>query len=455
MYSRQRHPCIFLSSITASYEFVLLCLVLAACSSSPPIDPTPLRATVTPTSTSTPLSTPIPDIDLSISEVQWVLSPASHQWGLIGKVVNLEDYPVEGVQLTVTLVENNSSSSLSPMASTIPTVIQPAAEAVFQILIPDSSGPTEYQISYSAQRSDINPPTSIQVEINEWRERSDGRLEGLGEVENRGDHLVNLQAVYLLLYDEMGLPLGVAVSDHLLPILAPQSSNPFSVSFETFVQVDSWDGYVDASAELLPPNSPLNLVNNFKLERTQQGGFYYLGEIENEGVTPWWVVLNITFEMDEVVFGLDTIHVPFPILPSQRLPFVIDPSSLPPELLTSIDSDLLEVQVLLDPWKTLPTLDPWISIPVNMTQIEQIGSRLYFRGGISNSTEGALSESVVLLRILDVNGRTRATGWTTPLGSLDQEGTVTFDLSVLVPAGLDLNMLEFDVLAYGSPVKDE
>jgi len=152
---------------------------------------------------------------------------------------------------------------------------------------------------------------------------------------------------------------------------------------------------------------------------------------------------------------LDTINVPFPILPGQRLPFVIDPASLPPELLTTLDPDLLEVQVHIDPWKTLPTLDPWTSLPVSITQFEQIGSRLYLRGGITNSTDGGVSESAVLIRILDVLGRTRATGWTNPLGPIDPEGEMVFDQSVLIPDGIDLNLLEFDVLAYGLPNKQE
>jgi hypothetical protein len=334
-------------------------------------------------------------------------------------------------------------------------VMQPSTDALFYISVPDIEDQTEYEISYSAERSDVHLPTSIMVEINEWRARSDGRLEALGEVENRGDHLIYLQAVHILLYDEMGFPLGVAVSDHLLPALAPMSSNPFSVSFEASVQVDSWDAYVDASPELLPPNSPIDLEDHFRLERTHQGGFYYVGEIENEGVTPWWIVFDITYEFDGRMLGLDTIHVPFPILPGQRLPFVIDPSTLPAELLASIEPDLLEVHVHLDPWKTLPTLDPWVAIPVSITQFEQIGSRIYFRGGVLNSTEEAISESAVLLRILDVRGRTRAAGWTSPLGSIGPEENLPFDLSVLVPADVNHNLLEFDILAYGVPEKSE
>jgi hypothetical protein len=432
---------------------VLLYLILAACSSRPLVEPTIPRATDTPASTPKPIPSQPPDIELSISEVHWVLSPASHQWGLIGKIVNQEDFPVESVQLTVTLDEDNSSSGLPLVGSTNPTVIQPSAEAVFQILVPGITGHTEYDISYSAQRSDAPPPISVLVEVNEWRERSDGRLEALGEVENRGEHLLNLQAVHLLLYDETGFPLGVAASDHLLSTLAPLSSNPFSVSFEAPVHIDSWDGFVDANPELLPPNSPLNMGGEIRLERTQQGRFFYIGEIENEGVTPWWLVIKIVYEYDEVILGLDTIIVPFPILPGRRLPFVIDPSSLPPELLNALDPDLLEVQVHIDPWKTLPTLDPWTSLSVSITQFEQIGSRLYLRGEISNSTDGGLSDSAVLIRILDVQGRTRGTGWTDPLGPIDPDGTMAFDQSVLVPDGIDLSLLEFDVLAFGLPNK--
>ena len=444
-----------MSRITATLGLFLLGLILTSCNPKPLIEPTIPPATNTPPSTPKPIPSQPPDIELSISEVHWVQSPASHQWRLIGIIVNQEDYPVESVQLTVTLVENNSSSGLPLMGSTNPTVIQPSAEAVFQILVPDITGQTEYDIGYSAQRSDTRPPTSVLVEVNEWRERSDGRLEALGEVENRGEHLLNLQAVHLLLYDETGYPLGVAASDHLLSTLAPLSSTPFSVSFETSIKVDSWDGFVDANPELLPPNSPLKMGGKIRLERTQQGRFFYIGEIENEGVTPWWLVINIVYEYDEVILGLDTINVPFPILPGQRLPFVIDPASLPPELLTTLDPDLLEVQVHIDPWKTLPTLDPWTSLPVSITQFEQIGSRLYLRGGITNSTDGGVSESAVLIRILDVLGRTRATGWTNPLGPIDPEGEMVFDQSVLIPDGIDLNLLEFDVLAYGLPNKQE
>lgn len=438
--------------ITKSIFVGLLWLTptLVSCGRIPSVEVAPASPTSIPAETPSPSTSPTPEFTLAVRDIHWFRSSNLVPWELVGIVENLEAFPVENVELILSAPQLENPPAFPHTLKTIPAVIQPSSQAMFHTTLADIQSEVEFSFSYSAQRADARPPTPVRVEVLESRQLTDGRLEILGEVENQGDHLLHLYELQLLFYDQGGIPLGVATSEHVLPSLAPQSSNPFSASLDTPINFDSWEAFVDIAPELLPPSSPLILTDTFTTEQTHQGGIFFMGEVENKGVTPWWLVLDLIYSLEGDLLGLDTINLPFPILPQERIPFVIDPAqALPYELLDSIPGDQLDIQITVDPWKTLPTVDPWVSLPVTITQIEQIGSRVYLRGKFENSFELPISNPAVFIQILDVFGKTRASGWTDPLAMLEPGADQTFDLNLLIPEDLNFNLAEFDIRSFG------
>ena len=441
------------TSLRVSYFYlVFICLALTACTANVPVEPTGPAATQTPTEQPRPSPSSTPSVDLSISKTHWLGSPEMGEGMLIGTITNLESFPVGDVLISLHQKGSKTSEELFLTSSPIPAQIQPSMEALFYFTFPYNSAPTDLTLSYIANRADSDPPTDVQVEVLDQRETSEGRLLIRGEVKNQGDHLLRLQSVHILLLDEQGETLGIAVSEHLLPALPPNGHNPFIASADAYLEADSWKAYVNASPALMPPIPPFEFGTGLKTEATTQGQPYFLGEVENQGVTPWWMVLNVLYLMEDEVLGLDTLELPFPIPPRDRIPFVLDPSrSLPPDILIEGDPGDIEIQMVVDPWKALPSIDSQITIPISITQFEQIGSKLYLQGVVTNTQATPVSDTAAFITVYDVQGRTRAVGWSEPLGDLRAGDTKSFRVNLLIPKELDLTLTEFDVRAFGFP----
>ncbi len=433
-------------------RLLLFCvMVISACSNPLPVEPTPLPTALTPMPPATPTAFQPPEITLSFTDIQWLYSPSLGHWELIGVVFNEEPFAIDNVRIEIEIPGTESTPDKTYSGSTVPAVIQPSGEAVFNIPLPGVTTERVIEPVYMGEMAVSDSPIRVDVQINEWRSLPDGRLQGLGMIKNFGEHLLNVHSIQLLLYNDEGTPLALAGGDHFKAALAPQGSNPFSATFETTNRPDSYKAFIDANPELLPPNPPLKLAGTSQREKSGLEGFYYLGAIENEGVTPWWVVLDINYSIQGKILGLDSIEYPFPINPGEQEEFVLDPARvLPPSILETLNFDALDIDVQIDQWKSLPILTPWKTIPVSISQFERIGSRLYLRGTVINNRESVLSESLVHLRVLDVYGRVRALGWKILPETLDPDTQRTFDLDFRLPDDIDLNLVEFDLRAYAS-----
>jgi hypothetical protein len=430
----------------------LICLALIACGSGVPFEPTAPASRVSPTSSPQPSPSPTPSLDLWISDTYWVEFPNPGEWSLVGTVINREPYQVEDIQLNLQLNDSSPSGHLALKTSAIPAQLQPSGEALIQFHLPDGSLPSEYRLNISAIRSGPGSPSEQSIDLIQLRETQDGRLMISGEIENRGDHLLHLYSVHLLLLDDQDIPLGVAESQHLLPALAPNDSSPFSASVDVFIEAYSWKAFFVARPELMPPLPPLEIVGELSTEMTSQGQPFYLGQIENRGVTPWRLVLNIVYLLEGDVIALDTLVLPFPLPPRDRTAFMIDPSrSLEPEHLSKADLAQVEVQMSMDPWRTLPIIAEPVMMPVTLTQFEPIGSQLYLQGTVTNTHYTTLGNTSILFTIYDVRGRTRAVGWSELFGELDVGEAQSFNINLLIPKDLNINLTEFDVRAVGFP----
>jgi hypothetical protein len=397
-----------------------------------------------------PTPSPTPSVALSFEEFGWIEPSGSDPWRLIGTIINQETFPVDHVMISLFMPDSDPPGGLTLSASSVPSVVQPSQSGFFQIEAPMNSAPTNFTLGYSAERSKDASPVNIRADVLSWRESPDGRLVALGQVENQGDHLLHLMALHLVLYDDKGQAVGVASSDRLIPALPPQNTSPFQASGDPSAGIDTWKAFVDASPALLPSSPPLIFQDRLQLERTAQGQPFFIGQVENQGVTPWYMVLEVVYLLEGKVIGLDSIEWPFPLPPREQIAFVIDPTrSLPPDFLMEAQIEQVEIQLEPDPWKTLPTVQEIVTLPVTITQFEPIGNRLYLQGEITNPRTGSVAHASIYVRILDLHGRTRASGWGQPMEVLGAGESHAFNLDLLIPSGVDLNLVEFDVRSFG------
>lgn len=445
------------SKIAIHSFYVLICSlctssILSSCAGNLPIEPTSVPEVAIPTTSTTASPSPTPDVGLKVLDQYWIHSQSGSTFELVGIVVNDGENSLEDINVTLELFSLDGSGTESFMTTSTPSALAPNAQALFHFILSGSEIPEDYSLIFSATESEIATSTQVDIDVLESRQNSDGELVILAEAINGTDHLLHLEQVQMLLFDHKGEPLQVATSKHLLPALAPDDRNAFIAYAETASIPGSWRAFVEASPDLLPSAPPLTVELEPQLLQTSQGHPFYLGQIENKGVTSWWAQFIVLYSLEDKPVGMDTLRLPIPIPPKDRISFLIEPSSaLPSTLLTQENQKEILIQFILDPWASIPVLVEPLAVPVSITQFEQIGSRLYVQGQINNPHDTRLAHAGILIRILDLRGNVQSAAWNDPLEGIESGETRSFTANLPLPKDLDLSLVEFDIRGFGFP----
>ncbi len=427
---------------------------MVGCVSNFPMEPTSPPMAETPTTPTLPSPSPTPDVDLEVIEQYWFDSAYGSALELVGIIINRGEDSLEDVQITLEFPSLDGSGIKSFMTTSTPGTITPDAEAMVHFILPGSEAPEDYSLIFSGAASETITPAQVDVDILEYRQIPEGGLVILGEAHNGSDHLLHIKQIKLLLFDHEGEPLQIATSEHLLPALAPGDRDPFVAYAETSAIPEVWKAFIEASPDLLPSPPPLTFKLEPEPEQTAQGHPFYIGQIENQGVTPWWAQIIVLYSIEDKIVGMDTLRLPIPIPSKEQIPILLEPlNALPSNLLMDEFQDDLQLQYILDPWASIPSLVEPIPVPVSITQFEQIGSRLYVQGQISNPQDTRLSHAGILIRLLDLRGNVRSTAWNDPLEGIDPGHLRTFASNMPLPKDLDLSLVEFDIRGFGFPAE--
>jgi hypothetical protein len=183
-------------------------------------------------------------------------------------------------------------------------------------------------------------------------------------------------------------------------------------------------------------------AEDVELQADPQGNPFVTGVLVNPTDGPRTARLFLLATSNEDWLSAGAFEVPVPLPPHAEWPFSI--ASLAGLADRAEDVDLTPYVV------DGPAEAGVVEVTAEVTGYEVIGSRLYLRGTVRTEGTDALLRPTVFSLLRSAEGDLISGGWALAAERLEPGEVVPFLLTLPVPKGVDLAMVEYDVQAFGA-----
>lgn len=262
----------------------------------------------------------------------------------------------------------------------------------------------------------------------------------LGRLTNPSDQTLRVEDLWIVGFDTSDQPRTMAVGVAAGDVLEPGESIPFLAEALDAVDVDRWEMMAQGSAT---DSSGPSLVDAEEVEfqSDPQGNPFVTGVLVNPTDRPRTTRLFLLATSNQDWLSAGAFEVPVPLPPHAVWPFSI--ASLPglPDRAQEVD---LEPYVIDGPAES-----GVVEVTAEVTGYEVIGSRLYLRGTVRTKGTDTLHRPTVFSLLRSSEGDLITGGWALAAERLEPGEVVPFLLTIPVPKGVDLALVEYDVQAFG------
>jgi hypothetical protein len=430
----------------------LLTLVLLALipSCSPALaTPVPAKPSTTPEPTRT-ITTPTPEITLALKSYGFVTVPGELLF--LGTFENTLERDLVDLQLALELRTAPGDLAASQLIRPVPDSLAPGEEAGLWAQFDSISGELTPSITLASTSSNPLSHSDVEVELVATRKLGSGETVILGLLTNR-------QIGYGRLNDLILLPTSIGrgsqgIARILLANqgLPPGQAVPFAAEVVGEVPDLGWQIYVDASPSGTPDQPPLELVTEPMLKHSEQGRAFYVFQFQNLGSLPRWLHGEAAFYRDNTLMALADLSMPVPIRPGEIRPIAISEFIGLPLEYDPTPEALREwrVELNLDALASRPSLSEVQTLRIEVLQFEVIGDLVFIRGQLANDNPGVVEHPTALLAARDIGGFLLNSAWSRPTERLAPGESVSFELTMLLPAGTTAESSEFDLQGIGT-----
>ena len=321
-----------------------------------------------------------------------------------------------------------------------------------QLLLPGGMGLFEADASSAPQASAVrvrvlsNVPSPREVEPLEasivrssWEAGPGAAL--LGQLTNPSDRTLRIEDLWVVGFDTSDQPRTLAAGVAAGDVLDPGESIPFLAEALDAVDVKRWEMLAQGSAT---GSSGASLVEaeEVELQADPQGNPFVTGVLVNPTDRPRNTRLFLLVTSDEDWLSAGAFEVPVALPPHAEWPFSIASLAGLPDRAQGVD---LAPYVVDGPAEA-----GVVEVTAEVTGYEVIGSRLYLRGTLRTEGTDTLLRPTVFSLLRSSEGDLITGGWALAAERLEPGEVVPFLLTVPVPNGVDLALVEYDVQAFGA-----
>ncbi len=431
----------------SSLTLILFILgLIAGCVSAPVTGPTP-----TPERTSTATGIPVsPTPAWSISGPDLELQAIDEGLLLTGTFENTTVSSIAQIELDAQLVDEQGEIVVQASLQPVPSALAAGETAGFAIVFPAPGRPVLPVVRVQAYEQVPANKTRVSVEIMDVRPGNDGQTYVVGEIFNHSFNYARVDDLLLLAAGAATSP-GAAF---LIPGnqgLPPRSSVFFLASVVGMAPVASWRTFVDVSTSGTPDTPKLVLTEPITLHFTDQGRPFHILQIQNQGSLPRWLGGQLALFTEGTLLSLSDISSPYPLQPGEiRVISIKTYPGLPSDpASTLVSMETWQPELRLDALRSRPALEPVLSLKVEVAQFETIGGLIFIRGNLTNEHPAAVVDPSVQVVSRDQSGRVLDSAWVKPAKDLATGDTVSFELTLMLPAGTTAEMSEYDIQGQG------
>jgi hypothetical protein len=427
-----------------------LALALAGC------DSFPLQATATQTETAEGAGqmepTATPELDHEIHSVTILPGIAADQWRVVGLIHNQSEMQVEELRLSIHLIDSQGQ-----------TLARTEIPAGMHFLDIDEESPfaAEFTLTGAAASAEVE---LLSYEVSEFiRPDMDAQVEdtipirtggasALGRVVNSTFLPIYISAVPMLAFNAEGEIVDYAMETTFISALGPrqntplgavfQEETPFDVQVVTYPDAVQDDRRGEENFELYDPASIV----------TAQGKLVVLGEFQN---TNWqqhqWLRAVLVAELEGEPLAVAPVLSPGPIAPGETRAYAVENLPGLHERLSRLHTGIeeLEFEILLDLARSGPAEASVIPLTIHIEAYEAIGSSIFIQGVVTNDSNQDVHDASIMACLRSTQGLLRSAGGQFVADQLEAGASVPFTLALDIPAGENVLMLEFDLIATG------
>ena len=423
----------------------LVVLGLAACQT----------AAVAPSASPSPSSTPPPPTPAPpIRVISHHLSPGSApgEWRVVGLIENQGQAAVGQVEISVSLIDAAGKTIAETSTAALMSNLIPGEASPFSVTFNAAIAPADARVelkTYEAAdgRSADHRRVELLSALEEFFITGSGEFAVLGFVTNPGRSHVSLKSLNFLGRGPDGSEKLVASMQFGPNRLAPGETAPFMALAPENPGSVQWIQYHDGLIAEPPRANALEIRGEPQLHLTAQGAPFVVGTLANSGTTAAAGSVLVSLLDGNRLIGLREIEIPRPLQAGEQLAFTAfgfpgvnlrfdarDPSA--------VRADTRVEESLADETKTP------VVLPVDVSAFHSVGSAIFIRGTIRNSTEVKVEAATVYAEVRSSLGELVTAGWSATV-SLDPGGAAEFVLELPIPVGMDATLMEYDLRAIG------
>ncbi len=415
---------------------------------------------VSPTASPSPSSTPPPPTPLPpIRVISHHLSPGSvpGEWRVVGLIENQGQTAVGQVELSVSLIDTAGEAIAETSTGALMSNLFPGEASPFSVTFTAATAPADARVELKTYEATSGRPADgrpsdhrraeLLSELEEFFITGSGELAIMGFVTNPGRSHVSLASLNFLGQGPDGSEKLVAVMQFGPHRLAPGETAPFLALAPENPGAVRWTQYHDGVIAEPPSAGALEIRGEPQLHLTAQGAPFVVGTLANSGTTAAAGSLLVSLLDGNRLIGLWEIEIPRPLKAGEQLAFTAfgfpgvnlrfdarDPSA--------IRADTRVEESPADETKTS------VVLPVDVSAFHSVGSAIFIRGTIRNSTEVKVEAATVYAEVRSSLGELVTAGWSVTV-SLEPGGAAEFVLDLPIPVGMDATLMEYDLRAIG------
>jgi hypothetical protein len=221
-----------------------------------------------------------------------------------------------------------------------------------------------------------------------------------------------------------------------------QEETPFDVQVVTYPDAVQDDRRGEENFELYDPASIV----------TAQGKLVVLGEFQN---TNWqqhqWLRAVLVAELEGEPLAVAPVLPPGPIAPGETRAYAVENLPGLHERLSRLHAGIeeLDFEILLDLARSGPAEASVIPLTIHIEAYEAIGSSIFIQGVVTNDSNQDVHDASIMACLRSTQGLLRSAGGQFVADQLEAGASVPFTLALDIPAGENVLMLEFDLIATG------
>jgi hypothetical protein len=399
-----------------------------------------------------PESSPTPTLDYQIHSLTLLPGAAADEWHVVGLLHNESEFQIEEVRLALRILDayGQALDQVGVWAGTHFIDIDEESPFAAQFVVEGTPASVEVEV-VSYELSEFTRP-EIEVQVEDTIPIRTGGSSALGYLVNTAYLPAYISAVPMLVFDAEGEILDYAIDTTFISALGPRQDTPigalflgeipFDVRIEIYPDVIQDDRRGDTDFEFTPP---ISIV-------TSQGKLIALGEFQNSN---WqqhlWLQAVIIAELDGETLSIAPMIPPNPIAPGESRAYAVaDLPGLHERLARQhAGVEQVEFDIVMDLARSGPVEGTVVALTLNVEAYEAIGSSIFIRGSVTNDSSQDVQNASIMACLRSTQGLLRSAGWLVVAEELDSGATAPFTMSLDVPSGENVLMLEFDLIASG------